>query len=329
MIILTTQLILALLLSGSAPDLDSGKRLRQEGKLEEAIVAFQEILAGQPDSLEAQRELGHSFALAGRYREAIEAYEKLAASGDLRWRLESAKWSGWTHIYLGDIDASFAMADKEAELAKQWGERSAQVHAIWYPGHVRTEFKRFGRANAAFVAALELGPEDLNVLHQVGVLAAKQGDWGSLRYQIQDLEQAVARSGRPDQLRRVYHLQGELAIAQGNPKKAHGLLKKANGLFPHPLYQDSIARAYLAEDNLAEAAATYQGIVDSADRRLDVPVYYVKTLLELAKVLDALERSEEAASYYQLFLDHWGKAGDSLPGVTDAKKRLGELQAAS
>ena len=82
-----------------------------------------------------------------------------------------------------------------------------------------------------------MGPNDLNTLHQAGVLATKQGDWGSLRYQIQDLEQAVARSGQPDQMRRVYHLQGELAIAQGNPKKAHELLEKANGLFPHPLYQ--------------------------------------------------------------------------------------------
>ena len=115
------------------------------------------------------------------------------------------------------------------------------MHAIWYPGHVLTQLEEFGRANAAFVAALKLGPNDLNALHQVGVLAAKQGDWGSLRYQIQDLEQAVARSGRPDQMRRVYHLQGELAIAQGNPKKAHELLEKANGLFPHPLYQDAIA----------------------------------------------------------------------------------------
>ena len=60
-----------------------------------------------------------------------------------------------------------------------------------------------------------------------------------------------------------------------------------------------------------------------------MPVYYVKTLLELANVLDALERSEEAASYYQKFLALWGDAEASFPGVTGAKKRLGELQAAS
>ncbi len=326
---ITTQLILASFISSSVPDLDSGKKLRQEGKLEEAIVAFQEILASQPDLPEAQLELGHSLALAGQYREAIEAYERLAASKDLRWQMESAKWGGWAHIYQGDIDASLAKAEKEAQLAKQLGERSAEVHAIWYPGHVLTQLDQFGRANAAFVAALELGPNDLNTLHQAGVLATKQGDWGSLRYQIQDLEQAVARSGQPDQMRRVYHLQGELAIAQGNPKKAHELLEKANGLFPHPLYQDAIARAYLAEENLVDAAATYRAIVESTDQRLDVPVYYVKTLLELARVLDALERSEEAASYYQKFLALWGDAEGSLPGVTDAKKRLRELQAAS
>ena len=329
MIFITTQLILATLLSSAAPDLDPAKKLRQEGKLEEAIATLQEILATEPDSLEAQRELGHCLALDGRYLEALEAYEKLAASKDRRWQLESAKWGGWTHIYRGDIGASIAEGAEEARLAKQLGELSAQVHAVWYTGHVLVQLDQFGRANTAFVAALELDPNDLNALHQVGVLAAKQGDFGSLRYQIQDLEQAVSRSGRADQMRRVYHLQGELAIAQGDLKKAHELLKKANGLFPHALYQDSTARAYLAEGNLAEAAATYRAIIESTNQRLDVPVYYVKTLLELAKVLDALERSEEAASYYQKFLEHWGDTEGPLPGVTDAKRRLAELKAAS
>jgi tetratricopeptide (TPR) repeat protein len=206
MMILMTELILASFLLSTTPDLDSGKKLRQEGKLEEAIVVFEDVLANQPDSLEAQRELGHSLVLAGRYSEAIRVYEKLAGSDDLRWQLESAKWSGLAHLYRGDIEAASAKSKEEAELAKQLGERSAQVHATWYAGHVHTELGQFGRANVAFIAALDIGPNDLNALHLVGVLAARQGDWGSLRYQIQDLEEAIARSGDPDQLRRVYHL---------------------------------------------------------------------------------------------------------------------------
>jgi tetratricopeptide (TPR) repeat protein len=296
--------------------------------LEEAIVVFQDVLANQPDSLEAQRELGHSLVLAGRYSEAIRVYEKLAGSDDLRWQLESAKWSGLAHLYRGDIEAASAKSKEEAELAKQLGERSAQVHATWYAGHVHTELGQFGRANVAFIAALDIGPNDLNALHLVGVLAARQGDWGSLRYQIQDLEEAIARSD-PDQLRRVYHLQAELALAQGKPAEALELLEKANGLFPHPLYQEAIARAYLAEENLSQAEATYRAIVESTDQRLDIPLYYVKALLGLAEVLDAQERSEEAVSYYQRFLEHWGNAADPLPGVADAERRLRELRAVS
>ena len=85
---ITTQLILASFISSSVPDLDSGKKLRQEGKLEEAIVAFQEILASQPDLPEAQLELGHSLALAGQYREAIEAYESSPPR-----RIFAGKWN--------------------------------------------------------------------------------------------------------------------------------------------------------------------------------------------------------------------------------------------
>ena len=121
---ITTQLILASFISSSVPDLDSGKKLRQEGKLEEAIVAFQEILASQPDLPEAQLELGHSLALAGQYREAIEAYERLAASKDLRWQMESAKWGGWAHIYQGDIASYYQ------KFLALWGDAEGSLPGV-------------------------------------------------------------------------------------------------------------------------------------------------------------------------------------------------------
>ena len=68
---------LAALLSSSPADLEPGRELRKEGAIEEAIVFFQESLASEPDSAEAQRELGHCLVLAGRYTEAIEMYGNL------------------------------------------------------------------------------------------------------------------------------------------------------------------------------------------------------------------------------------------------------------
>jgi tetratricopeptide (TPR) repeat protein len=310
----------------ASPDLDSGKELRQAGKLEEAIGVFEDVLSSQPDSLDAGRELAHCLVLAGRYREALEGYEKLGRSQDLRWQWQSAKWSGLTHLYLGEIEAALAEIKRESALARKLGDRAAEVHATWYQGHVLSTLHRFDDATTAFVRALELAPNDLNTLHQAAVLAIQQGDWGSLRYQIPDLEQTVAHAGDADQIRRVYHLQGELAIAQGKPKDAVELLQKANGLFPHPLYQEALARAYRAQGDAKRAEASYRWILEATDERLDIPLYYVMALLGMAEVLDEEGRSEEASRNFQRFLDHWGDAPTSLPGVADAERRLEELR---
>jgi len=308
-------------------NLTPGQKLRREGKFDQAISFFQERLVQAPEAWPAQRELGHSLALAGRYREAIESYGRAGAASDSGARQESARWTGFTHLYLGEIDQAFSRLKQEAELAEQNGDRASAVHATWYRGHVLTELLSFGPANAAFLEALALLPQDLNTLHLLGVLTARQGDAGSLRYQIEDLRQ-LAQVGERGQVRRVYHLQGELELLRGKPGAALPLLERANRAFPHPLYREALARAQLAQGQLEAAAASYRGILQATDERLDIPLYYVKGLFGLAKVLEASGKKEAAASSYQRFLDHWGNAG-SLPGVAEARERLRLLGADS
>lgn len=304
------------------PDLETGKNLRLEGQLDDAIAHFEQLLSSEPDSLDARRELGHTLVLAGRYREALEAYERLGASADAQWQLESAKWMGLTYLYLGRIDESLSEHDQQIQIARQLNDRAAEVHARWYRGHIYTELDRFGEANEAFLEALETASDDLNTLHLAAFMAARQGDEGSLRYQIEDLEKAARDSGEPSQMRRVQHLRAELALIHDQPKNALILAQEANEYYPHPLYRDTMARAYLKLDDPAAAESSYRDIVDATDERLDIPLYYIKALLGLAKVLDAQGKNEEAVSVYEKFLSRWGDAPGPLPGVPEAKRRV-------
>ncbi|MFQ5791227.1 MAG: tetratricopeptide repeat protein [Acidobacteriota bacterium] len=312
-----------------ANNLEPGRSLRREGRLEEAVRFFEEALAAQPDSalaLEARRDLGHCLALAGRYREAMESYQKLGAVADPRWQLESFKWAGLTHLYRGEFDEALAANAREQETARRVGDPAAQVHAAWYRGHVRAELGQFAEANAAFITALEVDPDEPQTLHLAGLMTARQGDTGSLRYQIDDLRQALRGSHRPSQIRRVHHLDGELALLQEQPARALALFEKANGLFPHPLYREAMARAWLARGDLAAAEAAYRNIVQATDERLDVPLYYVKALHQLARVLEGRGERQEAAFYYQRFLDHWEGATRPPPGVAEARRRLERIR---
>ena len=322
------KLVLAALLSSSPADLEPGRELRQEGEIEEAIVFFQGALASEPDSVEAQQELGHCFVVAGRYTEAIEMYGNLAASQDLRWQLEAAKWTGLAHLYLGNIEASLEQSRLEARLAAQLGESSASARAARHVGYVHAELSQFGEANTAFVSALERNPNDLDTLYLVGVLSARQGDWGSLRYQVMDLEPVVRRSGNPDLMGRVDHLKAELALARGDAREANELLETASGS-KNALYEETHARAYSDQGDLAQAEATFRSILDATDERLEFPLLYVKALLGMATLLDAQERGEEAASFYRRFLEHWENAAGPLPGVVEARSRLQQLEAQS
>jgi tetratricopeptide (TPR) repeat protein len=197
-----------------------------------------------------------------------------------------------------------------------------EVHARWYRGHIYTELGRFGEANDAFLEALETASDDLNTLHLAGVMAARQDDAGSLRYQIEDLQQAAKDSGESSQMRRVRHLQAELALLQDQPKRALSNAQEANELFPHPLYREAMARSHSNLDDPAAAESAYRDITDATDERLDIPLYYIKALLGLAKALDAQGKEEEAISYYERFLSLWGDAPMQLPGVTEAKQRV-------
>jgi len=305
------------------PDLETAKTARQQGRFDEAIASFEQILAARPELAEARLELGHTLTLSGRYREALEAYGKLAQSSDPHWKIESARWAGRTQLYLGAIDDSLAGLAELAKLAQAEGDPSSRVEATWYRGHIETELHRFGEANEAFLEALELDPNDLNALHLAGVMAARQGDAGSLRYQIEDLQKVVRKSREPAQMRRVHHLRAELALLQDRPKSALSQIENALELFPHPLYRETKARAHLALDDPTAAETVYREIVTSSDERLDIPLSYVMSLLGLARTLDAQDKSEEAVEYFKKFLAHW--ENDSLPGVGAAKSRLNEL----
>lgn len=315
--------ILCSLLLLVQPDLETAKEARQEGRFDEAIASFEQILIAQPELAEARLELGHTLALAGRYQEAIDAYKKLVQSSDPRWKVESARWAGRTHLYIGAIDDSLEELNELAEAAQAAEDPSARVQATWYRGHIETELHHFGEANEAFLEALELDPNDLNALHLAGVMAARQGDTGSLRYQIEDLQKTVRKSRQTSQMRRVHHLQAELSLLQERPKNALSQVDKAIELYPHPLYRETKARAFLALDDRAAAETVYRKIVTSSDERLDIPLSYVMSLLGLARTLDAQDKSDEAIEYFKKFLTHWDDP--SLPDVETAKSRLAEL----
>jgi tetratricopeptide (TPR) repeat protein len=71
-----------------------GHTLRSEGRLAEAVQAYDRAIDLQPDSARAWCLLGHALYLQGRYREALLAFEwgdDLGSRGP-NWDFPSARW---------------------------------------------------------------------------------------------------------------------------------------------------------------------------------------------------------------------------------------------
>ena len=56
-----------------------GNALKEQGKLEEAIEAYNKALAIKPDYAEAYNNMGNALKEQGKLEEAIEAYNKALA----------------------------------------------------------------------------------------------------------------------------------------------------------------------------------------------------------------------------------------------------------
>ena len=74
--LITTQLILASLLSSSAPDLDSGKKLRQEGKFEEAMTIADKIVHWEPHNGSDGIHQGFIAYLIGDKKKSRDSFQK-------------------------------------------------------------------------------------------------------------------------------------------------------------------------------------------------------------------------------------------------------------
>ena len=65
-----------------------GNALKDQGKLEEAIEAYNKALAIKPDYAEAYNNMGIALKDQGKLEEAIEAYNKALASSLIMLKLQ-------------------------------------------------------------------------------------------------------------------------------------------------------------------------------------------------------------------------------------------------
>ncbi|MEW5723384.1 MAG: tetratricopeptide repeat protein, partial [Thermodesulfobacteriota bacterium] len=133
---------------------NQGLDLMKQGRYDEALTSFQRILNAQ-ESAEVYYNLGYIRTAQGRYEEAILAFRRAT-------EINNAFAKAYNKM--GEVYALLGRADE----AQRCFEKAAEIYM---------EKNQDDRAEAAFMQALEVNPNTLNVYNSLGILYRRQGKY--------------------------------------------------------------------------------------------------------------------------------------------------------
>ncbi len=248
----------------------------------EALVAYQELARLRPKDADAH--LGSAMAL-----ERLERYPEAAAEFTLAAGLDPAS----DEALAGLANVSMRQANwREAEAALrkivQRSPRNAAAHLQL--GRVLRAQNRSDEARSSFLAAVEIAPEDADVLKELAALEVAAGDYSQAvsRYRI------LAQKEPGDALLR--HAFGNALMNQRDFPAAQQELLTAVKLKP------DLAEAYGDLAVAANGNQDYQLALQALDARARYLPENPGTLFLRATAYDHLKAFPQAVEFYKQFL---------------------------
>jgi len=191
---------------------------QQAGDLDEAIRAYREYLAAQPDSLQARSNLGAVLARAGRYQEAIAEYDLgLRKNPDNPALLLNL---GLAYYKTGRHAEAAARFERALSLAPQFQEQATLLLAACY-----NTLGRYKEA-AALLAPLEkdkAGDAGFDYLYGTALIGDGQEAGGTAV-----IHRILSRGDSAE----AYLLRGTLELSAHDRDRARADLEKAVALNP-------------------------------------------------------------------------------------------------
>ena len=310
--------------------LADGIRARREGYYDRAKEFFEAELNARPTDIDARTELARTLVLGGSIDHARAVIIPLLKVDDTVVLERAHDELALIDLYQGRFNSAIEHKKVARQLTAS-GKRHPEHEArkLLYIGYIANETGQLEIAAASYAKGLELVPSasdvNLDLQHLLGLLEIKQGRLHKAGARLRMLGDAVFEEKFSSQIRRFYHLNAELLMKQGRPDDALVNIPLAIQSYDHPLYRETLARAYIAVDRLADAEAELLEIINLTDARLDIPIHYIKAHYQLATLYHRLNRPDEARQMYSKFLSFWGDTDIPVSEVVDATTALSSL----
>jgi eukaryotic-like serine/threonine-protein kinase len=309
-----------------------------QGRVEEALAAFDKAAALQPDdATKAQIGRFTAFALRGDWPAAESAARTLRESDDPRARWEGGASLAVASLHRGDLGEARRLTEAGATEGRNPEER---VGARLFRARLEADLGRDEEAVAQAERALREKPKERRLLAEgeavKAVCLTRLGRAAEAKKSVAGVEVFLATLPRPLAEPLRLRVEGELALARGEHAKARALLKKAAALSPvDPIRMDpgpvqvryALARAALAQGADEEARAALREVVEAGPARVQAPIPYVRSLALLASLEDKAGRAAEARRLYERYLASWKDGEIDRAEVARAGQRLAALRA--
>jgi tetratricopeptide (TPR) repeat protein len=266
-----------------APDartqIEQARRLDLDGKHDEAVAIYREVLSREPQSFDAQYGIGRALDLAGAYEDARQHFAMavdLAPEGqkDQALRMLGVSWTfvgnaGKAAEVYGRVfdrqvaSGSFAgAADVASELGRVYLELGHLDEAeTWYRSAHETAAREAGRP------AWQIDLADMRWAHAQARIAARRGRAEEARRQEAVYARLLAKGGNSDQTIQQPYLLGYVDFYLGHDAEAVAHLEQADQTDPFILLLLAEAQEKLGD--AARARQYYRKVLDSSSHAVN------------------------------------------------------------
>jgi eukaryotic-like serine/threonine-protein kinase len=310
------------------------------GSPEKAIEYYSRALTIQPSFFPSHLGRDLAWSMLGRYDEALREHPTLDYfKGFMLSRV--GRYREAEHLIAGDIrkaEANKNIVDQGmlrlllAVLALERKQPALVEEHVHPPERVIAQATTEQRRLYSVAA------------HMLGGLAALQaGRIDTARSHWKDQNRILNQTSAPEMW---WHkvLEGEIALAQGDPQKAAAAFSAGEPrgkMWLHlntlhtPLlannlpFRDGIARAAKARGDLPEAIRIYRHLLTVGPKQKWTAMYEPRYVLEIARLLEQSGDLSGALKEYERFLEFWKDADSDLPELAESKRAVARLRSSS
>ena len=264
--------------------------LKGAAKLYERILSKENMPAGMRitylSSYTKYIGAAEVFAESGRFKEAIDAFEKEWPNLSDDRRVATIFEYGYNRLLIR-MGRSREVLSWAEGLERVSSGYSRQVS--WYTATAFVALDSLDRARSALI--------NLELMDKEGYRKARH---------------------------LIPHVTAQIDLAEARPDEALAVLPEMgrNGAYWETWtfiqWKETVARAYLMAGRLDEAADTYREL-------LGVCGGHAVSHYELGRIYEDMKRLADAKKEYAKFLEMWSDADEGLPQLVDARKRLAAL----